>query len=254
MTELPQEVPFGIPARFNGPPASAHGGYACGSIARLAEPRYGPNVTVSLHLPPPLEHPLLLRLGARRGHVLDGADIVATVSPSSVGVPAPAAVPEEEAAAAEQRFTGDSGHPFPTCFVCGGDRAPGDGLRLRPGPVAERPGVVACRWLPDDSLADASGGIPPVVVWSVLDCPGGWTGDPAREPAVLGRFTVRIHRLPRIGEPCVVVGQLDERQDRSSLNSTGLYTADGELLGSAGALWLRTDPFTLGVNAALTRR
>jgi hypothetical protein len=245
VTERFEELPFRIPGRFNGPPTSAHGGYACGSIARLAESRYGPNVTVSLHLPPPLDSPLVLRLGPRRGHVLAGAEVVATVGPSTVAVTAPATVPIAVAAMAEQRFTGESGHPFPTCFVCGGDRAPGDGLRLRPGPVPDRPETVACRWLPDASLADADGHIPPEVVWSVLDCPGGWTGDPAAEPAVLGRFTVRIIRPPRVGEQCLLVASLDERQDRTALNSTGLYTADGELLGSASALWLRADPAAL---------
>jgi hypothetical protein len=250
MITEPQELRFSIPRRFNGPPASAHGGYACGSLARLAETRYGPNLTVSLQLPPPLDEPLLLQLGPRRGHALAGDQVIATVGPSTVEVAAPEPVSAATATAAERGFAGRSAHPFPTCFVCGGDRSPADGLRLRPGPVAGRPDTVACGWLPPDWVAGADGAVAPEHVWSVLDCPGGWTGDPATKPAVLGRLTVRIRRLPRIGEPCVLVARLEERRDRAALNSTGLYTANGELLGSSSALWLRTDPAEL----ASTRR
>ena len=35
---------------------------------------------------------------------------------------------------------GLTSHPFPTCFACGTDREPGDGLRIFPGPVAGRAG------------------------------------------------------------------------------------------------------------------
>ena len=43
-----------IPARFNGPPGSANGGYACGLVAAAI----GPAATVRLLSPPPLDVPL----------------------------------------------------------------------------------------------------------------------------------------------------------------------------------------------------
>ena len=43
-----------IPARFNGPPETAHGGYACAVAAQFL----GWSAEVSLWRPPPLERPL----------------------------------------------------------------------------------------------------------------------------------------------------------------------------------------------------
>ncbi|MGH2716864.1 MAG: hypothetical protein ACRDM7_23840, partial [Thermoleophilaceae bacterium] len=55
--------PLTIPARFNGPPSSANGGYACGRVAELVGTE---EVAVSLRLPPPLERPLeVVRDGER---------------------------------------------------------------------------------------------------------------------------------------------------------------------------------------------
>ena len=45
-----------IPRRFNGPPASANGGYTCGLIARYV----GGPAAVSLRSPPPLDTALAL--------------------------------------------------------------------------------------------------------------------------------------------------------------------------------------------------
>jgi hypothetical protein len=70
-----------LPARFNGPPHSAHGGYFAGRLAACLQPvserDAPPAVTVTLRKPPPLEEPMdLLRadapvtLAARIGDVL----------------------------------------------------------------------------------------------------------------------------------------------------------------------------------------
>jgi hypothetical protein len=238
----PPDLAFSIAARFNGPPASANGGYACGTLAGLAAPAFGPRVTVSLHSPPPLDAPLSLRIGPRRGHALHGDSLLATVAPSATPIAVVDAVEPRTALQAQEAYTGHVGHPFPTCFVCGTDREPGDGLLLRPGRVPGRTDLVACVWTPDESVAGPGGAVRPEVVWSVLDCPGGWTGDPAREPAVLGRMTARIDAAPRIGEQCVVVGRLENRSEHTAVNTTALYGPGGNLLGLAEALWLRADP------------
>ena len=47
-----------IPRRFNGPPASANGGYASGLVARYIR---GPSAEVSLRSPPPLDTALAIR-------------------------------------------------------------------------------------------------------------------------------------------------------------------------------------------------
>src|SRR5262249_59506450 len=59
-------------------------------------------------------------------------------------------------------------HLNPMCFVCGPDRAPGDGLRLFAGPLV-RPGsdpVFAVPWMPAANLAAGDALVAPEFVWS----------------------------------------------------------------------------------------
>jgi hypothetical protein len=218
-----------IDGRFNGPPASANGGYACGVIAAAAAEALGGPVAVTLVAPPPLDTSLRLSVAGRRAHVFAGDELVATaaVDASDVAAPDPVALPL--VAQAEAAFTG-AGHPFPTCFVCGTSRTGDDGMGLRPGPVPGRPSTVACRWIPD--------AVAPELVWAALDCPGGWTDDPAREAMVLGRMVALIDELPQAGRPYVLVGQRVDRNGRTATNITALYDEDGGLLARAAAIWV----------------
>ena len=140
------------------------------------------------------------------------------------------------ARAAEPAYAGLVDHPFPGCFVCGPEAAEGVGLRLRPGPVA--PGRTACTWTPQPTQLEAAH------VWAALDCPGGWTGDLVGRPMVLGRITAVIRRLPRSGEPLVVVGALVDAVGRKSRTATSVYDAAGREVGSAFHTWIRVDPPT----------
>jgi hypothetical protein len=115
--------------RFCGPPASANGGYACGSIAGLL----GGGVEVTLRHPLPLGRPLRLRVGDGGAVVHDGGELVAEAHPATVGLAVPGTASPAQARAAAGRSPLFQGHPFPTCFTCGPDRAAGDGLRIFPG-------------------------------------------------------------------------------------------------------------------------
>jgi hypothetical protein len=224
-----------IPAGFNGPPGSANGGYACGRLAAMAAAHLGGPVGVVLHAPVPLELALAYEVSGRRGHAWAGGELVATVSRANRAIPAVEPVSPEQAKAAEAGYAGYAGHPFPTCYVCGVDRS-GDGLRLAPGPLPGRPGSVACTWVPDRAGAD--GTVPPEIVWSVLDCPGGWTTDPVAEPRVLAWMSAEVLELPRAGRGYVIVGRLDGTAGRATTNITALYDAAGTLLGRAAATWV----------------
>jgi hypothetical protein len=193
-----------IDGRFNGPPASANGGYACGVIAAAAAEALGGPVAVTLVAPPPLDTSLRLSVAGRRAHVFAGDELVATaaVDASDVAAPDPVALPL--VAQAEAAFTG--------------------------GPVPGRPSTVACRWIPD--------AVAPELVWAALDCPGGWTDDPAREAMVLGRMVALIDELPQAGRPYVLVGQRVDRNGRTATNITALYDEDGGLLARAAAIWV----------------
>jgi hypothetical protein len=226
-----------IAARYNGPLASANGGYACGVVAVGVATALGPRVAVTLHAPPPLDVPLRLTVDGRRAHLWAGDELVAGAAADAAEITIVDPVCDSVAEAAENGFLGQGFHPFPTCYVCGPDRAPGNGMFLRPGPVPGRPGKVACRWTPDQGVA-VDGEVPPELVWAVLDCPGGWTSDPARRTMVLGRMVARIDALPRPGRRHVVVGQLVDTQARTATNLTALYDEDGTLLARAAAIWV----------------
>lgn len=223
-----------------GPTSSGNGGWTAGVLAAHV-PGDGP-VTVTLRRPPPLARPLQVRLVDERALLLDGSELVAEAEPAG-SVPEPVApVGAVEAQAAESRYAGLSAHPFPQCFVCGTERAEGDGLGLRPGPVA--PGRTACTWVPHPAHVE------PPHLWAALDCPGGWTNDLQGRPMVLGRITGVSRRLPRPGERLVVVGALLDATARKSVTATTVYDTVGSQIGSeigsAVHTWIQVDPLAFG--------
>ena len=90
-------------------------------------------------------------------------------------------------------------HLLPMCFVCGPDRAPGDGLRLFAGPLARQDTVIfAVPWTPDSSLAAADDLVAPEFVRSVLDCPTGYVRRAAASGrAMRGDILANRQRRPR---------------------------------------------------------
>ena len=226
-----------IPARYNGPPDSGHGGYVSGRFAALAAAHQGAIVTVTLAEPVPLEEPLTFVSGTRRSTVTHGTRLIATVAPGRTPADPPPAVDPAGARRASARFTGRAGHPFPTCFVCGDSRPARDGLGLAPGPVDGLPGTVAGPWTPAAEEVAEGAPVPAELVWSALDCPGGWTDDPLTRPRLLSRMTAAVLRPPRAGEPCVVVARRGAVGGRLLRVDSALYNAAAELLASATATW-----------------
>jgi hypothetical protein len=233
-------APLTIAARFAGPPSSGNGGYTSGRLAAYlatSEP-----VAVTLRRPPPLDTALVVRLAAGEAQLLAGSDLVAVAGPGTLRHQPPSSVGVEQAVAAESSYAGRRDHPFPTCFVCGTDRAVGDGLRLSPGRYL--PGHSACVWTPDPSLAadDDASVAAPEFVWAALDCPGGWSSDLESRPLVLGRMTAAYDRLPSIGQAYVVVGEMLGSERRKTFSAAALYDPDGHLLARAEHIWIAIDP------------
>jgi hypothetical protein len=210
-----------IAARFNGPPGSANGGVTAGRLAAYVG---AAAVEVTLRRPPPLDVDLRVDAAGGTARLLDGDVLVAEAVPSTVEVDAGPPVGVEQAAATA--FPGRDRHPYPTCFVCGTERA--DGLAVHPGPLGD--GRVAGVWTPasDD----------PVLVWAALDCPGGWASDLASRPLVLGRIALERHGEVRPGEPHVVVGWTTGGEGRKVHTGTALHSADGALLALSRGTWL----------------
>ncbi len=212
-----------IASRFRGPETSGNGGYTCGAIAQELG---GAEVEVTLRLPPPLDEALRLD---EDGRVWDDHALIAEARRVEVGLAPPDPVAWGDALAAELP---DLGSPFPHCFVCGAARAEGDGLRIFAGPVAGQD-MVAATWIVRDDTVGAE------FVWAALDCPGAYaTGVTGRGVVVLGRLTARVERVPHAGERCIVVGWHLDSEGRKHGAGTALFTAEGELLGLAKALWV----------------
>lgn len=223
-----------VDPRFCGPPGCGNGGYVCG---RVAEGRAGP-YEVKLLAPAPVGRPLRLTVEGGRAELADGGAPVAAGGPCALELDVPAPVGPEAAAEAASRYAGFARHPFPGCFVCGPQRAAGDGLRVFAGPVAGREGVVAAPWTPDAGLADADGRVRTEFVWAALDCPGYFAVEPRSGPAVLGRLCAEVLARPRAGERTVVMGWRLGGEGRKHGAGTALFGETGALLARARAVWV----------------
>jgi hypothetical protein len=226
-----------IAARFNGPPASANGGYTCGLVAGLVGAE---EVSVSLRLPPPVDKPLRVVRDGDQVELFDGEARVAEGGPAELLLEVPDPISPEEAAAASAagRDHWCDHHPFPTCFACGPERDPGDGLRLFPGEL--RDGMFATAWTPDESLDDGTGHVRPECVWAALDCP---TSAPvanfATGPAmVLARLTARLGCSVEVGERHAILAWPLAVDGRKHVGACALFDSAGRLLCASQALWI----------------
>lgn len=237
-----------VPARFCGPPRSGNGGWTAGALAALVPGRTGGagTVEVTLRRPPPLD-----------------TEIPVTVNPDGLACEVAearavdrelwlvAAETPDRAAAAEASYAGLRNHPFPTCFSCGTGRAPGDGLRIFPGHVADSPAGgrrVAATWVPHASVAGPAGGtqVSEPVTWAALDCVGAWSDDLEERPVVLGRMTARVDSPPVVGARYVLVGERRAVQGRKTLTASALYDEGGRVLARAEHVWISVDPAAFG--------
>jgi hypothetical protein len=219
------ETTVTIDRRFRGPLDSANGGYAAGLLGS----RLGGTAEVTLRRPPPLDRPLSLRRDGPRLLLEDGDLLVAEAVRAALDLEAP--MPPSPVEAAASAGVDPWGPPaFAECFVCG-VRDDGSGLGIHPGPGPGRGGLVATTWVAHD--------VAPEVVWAAIDCPGAYAaGDPGRGEVVLGRMTGRVERLPRDGEPCVVVGWPLGEDGRKLFAGTALYGAEGNVIALARQVWI----------------
>ncbi|MDH4145447.1 MAG: hypothetical protein OEY23_09800 [Acidimicrobiia bacterium] len=206
---------------------------AAGRFADFVDPRCA---SVRFHAPVPLD----AELRARRlddptvVEIVDGASLVATVSPYA---PRPVSVRRgspDDVAAAQQGWCTDvaSDHPFPTCYVCGPQRR--DGLGLRPGPVADGDRHLTV-WSPG-----TGGDVDPWLVWAALDCPSGMpalaavAGD---ELVVTGTLAVSIDAPVPGDEELQIVSRLVDRSGRKLATEAALFDATGRTLATCTAMW-----------------
>jgi hypothetical protein len=235
-----------ISRRFNGPPQSGNGGYVSGMLAQFLLEEFGntpgAKAEVTLRKPPPLEKPLTVRQPAESEslRLMDGGTVIAEAELVEAAGELLEPISYDEAVTAAKGYAGLSGHPFPTCFVCGPDHP--SGLHVFPGPVPGRKNVVAAPWTPGEDTAG------PEFVWAALDCPGGWSaGDLVLRPMVLGRMSVEmLDDAPVVaGERHVVLGRHVRTEGRKTFTVSALYGPAGEPVASAEAVWIAVDPATV---------
>jgi hypothetical protein len=215
-----------VPGRYNGPPDSANGGYACGLVAGLL----GGVAEVTLRLPPPLDRELDVVRADGRVEIRNGDALVAEGERVELDVEVPEPVSVKAAEHASTRYEGFVHHAYNTCFVCGPKRE--DGLGVYAGPVEDRPGLLAAPWMPGEDVR-------PELVWAALDCPSGWAVDDfQREGVLLGRMAAEVDRLPAPGEPHVVLGWRIGEDGRKRYAGSALLTAGGEVLARARSTWI----------------
>jgi hypothetical protein len=223
-----------IAARFNGPPGSANGGYVCGLIAVAT----GEQVKVRLHQPPPLEVPLVVEsVEPGTWRVRHELETVATATQTAVELDPPAVPGYLAALEISKHYAGFAQHAYPRCFVCGPQRAIGDGLRIFAGPRDGTDQVVA-PWLPHPDLGDAAGKVRPQFIWAALDCPGYFAFSSDGRRALLGELAVHIDRLVRIEKPCIVAGWPISCAGRKHRVATALYDEDGVPVARGLATWI----------------
>ena len=123
-----------IGKRFRGPPQSGNGGYVCGMLAGAA----GSALTVRLLRPPPLDQPLEIREDPEKSQIflMNGEEAVASGRPGTCILEVPAPPPYPRALAAARGYEGFREHAYPGCFVCGTERARGDGMQIFASAIA----------------------------------------------------------------------------------------------------------------------
>lgn len=224
-----------IDSRFNGPPTSGNGGYSCGLVATHIN---GP-ARVRLHVPPPLETSLRIARADDGGVQLhDGDILVASGAPAALQIDVPAPPSEDQARAAMTDFPCYEGHYFPTCFVCGPERQPKDGLELFPGPVEGDTGVWATLWQPSSDFLESDGHVREEILWAALDCPGYFACmGSALKPALLGELIGEIVEPVPGDKPLVVFAWSIGVEGRKYFAGTAV-AAGGRVLARARSTWI----------------
>jgi hypothetical protein len=216
-----------IGRRFNGPPESGNGGYTAGLVASQLDVPVGEVAEVTLRVPPPLDTSLRVTGTDGGVEVYEGERLVAEAAAVRLDDDPAPGVSYDEAVAAAAAYPGFVDHPFPTCYVCGPQRA--DGLRIFPGPRSDGRGTAA-PW----PVAD---GVSEVTVWAALDCPGGWAIITPGRPYLLGRMAARVLAVPPAGAECVVVGAVAATEGRKAHVRSAIYAAS-EPVAYARSTWI----------------
>ena len=230
-----------IDRRFSGPPDSANGGYTCGLLARYV----GNPAEITLLSPPRLDTPLTVTHDDNGQVFLMDGEIPVALGKTWAGeitVPDPPTLEQVMNTPVDQGIAGRIW--YHGCFVCGTERAAGDGLRI----FANRRlagGGLADIWVPDSSLVDSRGLVPAEIIWAALDCPGAWVCQMDRaRVVVLGRMAAEISGSVPAGQPYIIMGWHISEQGRKTQAGTALFDPSGQVLARSRSSWIELQSAT----------
>ena len=222
--------------RFNGPPGTANGGYACGAVGELVD---GP-AEVTLRTPPPLGVPLGVDfLPGGKIDVHDGDTLLLSARPvDGVDVEPPVRPTLAQAREAMRQHPGHGREGLlSACYVCGSRRH--DGLGIHFGPLPGHPGVTAAVIIGDATVPNRGGDVAPDMVWAALDCPSYtpplWDWN---RPSLLARLAVERLDCIEVGEPVIATGWHIASEGRKHHTASALLSPEGDVLARASALWI----------------
>lgn len=232
-----------VSSRFCGPPKSGNGGYVCGRVAA----HVSGSASVRLKTPPPLETELRIEASYSEARLMQGSNVIAEAKAATLDLTPPAAPSFAEAEEAAKSYTGFTRHVFPRCFVCGPQRASGDGLRIFPGLTTSR-SMVAAPWIPDPSLGNGSKVVRSEFLWAALDCTSGFAVLPIPEgkAIVLGELCVRIDDSITPSEKCIVIGWPLQFDGRKRFAGSAVFSSSGRPAAVGRATWIEVPASAFG--------
>ena len=232
-----------ISSRFCGPPKSGNGGYVCGRVAAHVPG----SASVRLKAPPPLETELRIEASDSEARLMHESNVIAEAKAAALDLTPPTAPSFAEAEEAAKSYTGFARHVFPRCFVCGPQRASGDGLRIFPGSTTSR-SMVAAPWIPDPSLGNGSNVVRSEFLWAALDCTSAFAVLPIPEgkAIVLGELCARIADSVTPGEKCVVIGWPLQVDGRKRFAGSAVFSSTGRPVAVGRATWIEVHASAFG--------
>ncbi|MEV8022072.1 hotdog fold domain-containing protein [Streptomyces sp. NPDC086554] len=230
-----------VPTHATGYPGVAFGGYVAGLLAARAEAK---TVRVDFRGAVRPDTPLQVTQAPDGGCLLGDAEngTLVACAPAELLLDPPKMPTWEQARAATEDYLGyirKFPPPIPDCFGCSPVPA-GRGVRVFSSLVPGRE-LLAAAWVPDAELALDDGTLAPEMVWSTLDCPGGWAGirlGLMRPGSVTAALTGTQLRPVRAGERHVSYAWPIAAEGRKVTVGVALATAEGELCALAEALWI----------------
>lgn len=228
-----------IESRHQGPFGAANGGYVAGILGDVLR---GVQSSVRIHQPVPVDTPVFVYRRGQTAFIRHDGQTVATAEVVDTRIPTTGFVTVEEASGASEHDLDLS--KFAGCFVCGQSAPEGLGVQAKVLPD----GRFVAVWKPGESRLITGARVPAIYLRSALDCPGGFAVANANQTtAVTGTLTSSIEFLPATNATLVVVGEATHAEGRKLGAVSTIYTASGELVATASAIWITVPDSTMAV-------